>query len=564
MSTTPTWFGSDGRRLFGVVHLPEGDHARAGIVLCPSMGKEHVDTYRGLKLLAQELAAAGFAVLRFDYLGVGDSGGDQNDAAAMDGWLASIGDAVSLVRSLGCTTVSAVGLRAGALLLDRAADAVGPLHTVVLWDPVPRGRAYLREQQALYRLGVGADTVGTDTDDTDLHTIGHSLSTEAAAALSALELTAASPAVSQWIFALRDGYSSPRLDKAIERSGATVRHVGTMTEFVTPESFLVPLPNTAIRAVVDILDGAHDSARDCAVEFTPTTSVTHQASDGSTFTEHIESIGAHGLFGIRSTPVGTPDSAPTLVFCATANDTRTGPARLWVELAREAARSGASALRFDRRGTGESEVVRADEHTPIYSAESADDVVAAARAAHADPRRVVLTGICSGSWNAAHAATEIGAGGAVMVNAIAWSWKRKKSTQGEIDPADLGIPRSDPAWQKTPRARIKNALQTHLPYRAWRLLGVRGVTQVPEVILRSLADNDVDATVILAPADHRWFVDQRGPEGLTRIQRRSGTVPLIVSAPVGDHSAYHADMRRTIISSVLARTIEPQRQQVTA
>lgn len=558
MSTSPTWFGSGGRHLFGVVHIPEGGQAKAGVVLCSSMGKEHVDTYRGLKLLAQELSAAGFAVLRFDYFGVGDSGGEQNDPAAVDGWLASIGDAVALVRSLGCETVSAVGLRSGALLLDRAADSVGPLHTAVLWDPVPRGRAYLREQQALYRLGVGSDTPtdASTPDDTDMHTIGHSLSAEAAAALSAMEISAASSSVSNWVFALRDGYSSPRLDKAVQRSGGVVRDVGQMTEFVTPESFLVPIPARAVREIVDIVEDAHRGDVAVPVSFEPVTSVTHEAVDGTVFTEHIESVGAHGLFGIRSTPAEVDPSARTLVFCATANDTRTGPARLWVELAREAARAGTSALRFDRRGTGESETVRVDEHTPIYSAESADDVVAAARAAHEDPRRVVLAGICSGSWNAAHAAAEIGAGGAVMVNAIAWSWKRKKSTQGEIDPADLGIPRSDPAWQKTPRARVKNALQTHLPYRAWRQLGVRGVTQVPEVILRSLAGSGVTSTVILAPADHRWFVDQRGPEGMDRIERRFHSVPEIVPAPVGDHSAYHVDMRRTIISTVLERTTE--------
>lgn len=550
----PTWFGPADRPLFGVVHTPSGDTARGGVVLCPPMGKEHMDTYRGMKMLAQRLADAGYLVLRFDYAGVGDSADDQREPDAVDGWLWSIEQAVQMVRDTGCGPVSAVGLRAGALLLDRAAERLGPLSTVVLWDPVARGRSYVREQQAFYRLGVGGDHAET-ADDSVVETIGQSLHADAARALSGLELSADASGVDRWVVALREGGSSTRIQRTVDAAGASVLEVPGMEQFVTPASFLVPIPSKAIDAIVAQLESGEPARH--PVTFTPVTAATVVGGDGTAVIEHIESIGPEGLFGIRSVPVdAAPEVGKSVVFCATANDTRIGPARLWVELARDAAAAGVVALRFDRRGTGESAAVEADEHTPIYSEQSAADVLTATRAANTDVERVVLAGICSGSWNAAYAASELGAGGVVMVNAIAWSWRRKKSAQGRVVPEDMGVPRSDPAWQKTPRARVKAALQNHLPYPAWRELGRRGVTQVPEVMLRTLMDRGIETTVVLAPPDQRWFDDQRGPDGMKRLARR-GATPAIVSVDAGDHSGYHGVMRREISRQVLASVSAP-------
>ena len=73
MTASSTWFGPEDRPLAGWLHLPEAGTARAGIVLCPSLGVEALVAQPAYLRLARHLEAMGFAVLRFDYSATGDS-----------------------------------------------------------------------------------------------------------------------------------------------------------------------------------------------------------------------------------------------------------------------------------------------------------------------------------------------------------------------------------------------------------------------------------------------------------------------------------------------------------
>ena len=95
-----TWFGSATSPLLGAVHVPEGSVARGAVVLAPPLGKEQVDSYRGLVLLAQRLCARGLLVLRFDYPGTGDSSGAQDDDGIVEQWQRSVVTAVDFVGKL--------------------------------------------------------------------------------------------------------------------------------------------------------------------------------------------------------------------------------------------------------------------------------------------------------------------------------------------------------------------------------------------------------------------------------------------------------------------------------
>ncbi len=140
-------FGSSQKRLFGVYHAPEGPKgSRGGIVLCQPHGHEYVRAHRSLRNLAVRLSGAGVHVLRFDYFGTGDSAGD-SDAGTFAQWQQDVGSAIDELKDMGnLSRVSLVGVRLGATLAALAASSRKDVDALVLWDPIVRGAAYVKEQ----------------------------------------------------------------------------------------------------------------------------------------------------------------------------------------------------------------------------------------------------------------------------------------------------------------------------------------------------------------------------------------------------------------------------------
>lgn len=104
------------------------------------------------RVLATQLERAGYAALRFDYSGTGDSLGD-SQAATVDTWVGDVAIAADRLRSAsGAARLAVVGLRFGATLATLA-GARGDLRLrhLVLWDPIIDGAAYVRELAQQHR-----------------------------------------------------------------------------------------------------------------------------------------------------------------------------------------------------------------------------------------------------------------------------------------------------------------------------------------------------------------------------------------------------------------------------
>src|SRR5271155_4261263 len=114
----PTFFGPSESPLFGVVHLPVDNQIRGGVVICGSLGKEGMESVRLHRILADSLARRGFGVLHFDYLGLGDSAYAQVRDDAVANWVASVGLALDYLTLIGAESATAIGIRAGCLILD--------------------------------------------------------------------------------------------------------------------------------------------------------------------------------------------------------------------------------------------------------------------------------------------------------------------------------------------------------------------------------------------------------------------------------------------------------------
>ncbi len=72
-------FQNEGEKIFGVLHRPLVQHKVPGVLLCHGFAGNKIGRYRIYVLIAQKLAQAGIASLRFDFRGCGESEGDFSD-----------------------------------------------------------------------------------------------------------------------------------------------------------------------------------------------------------------------------------------------------------------------------------------------------------------------------------------------------------------------------------------------------------------------------------------------------------------------------------------------------
>lgn len=142
----PFFIERDRAQLFGSYHPPAGNQCRtSGVVLCYPVGQEYIRAHRSFLQLAQKLSGKGLASLRFEYVGCGDSSGDQADWTLPE-WLEDIQAATRELRRLsGVSSVYLIGLRLGASLALLAAPHCPGLAGLVLWEPIVRGRDFIRE-----------------------------------------------------------------------------------------------------------------------------------------------------------------------------------------------------------------------------------------------------------------------------------------------------------------------------------------------------------------------------------------------------------------------------------
>jgi uncharacterized protein len=142
---SPFFFGSAERPLFGIYEPAAlGTTGKRAAVLCYPSGNEYIYAHRTLRQLALKLSSAGFHVLRFDFYGTGDSGGELSDVT-LDDWEADLKTAINeLIEITGLAKVSLIGMRLGGTIAAGAAlQLSGMVEDLVLWDPIVHGAEFL-------------------------------------------------------------------------------------------------------------------------------------------------------------------------------------------------------------------------------------------------------------------------------------------------------------------------------------------------------------------------------------------------------------------------------------
>jgi exosortase A-associated hydrolase 2 len=139
------FFQHDGTRLFAVLHPTGAPGADVGVVFCHPYAEERQLVDRVLVRFARRLAATGFAVVRFDCRGYGESQGELEDST-LETQIADTLAATALLRErLQVRSVVLLGLRLGGTVAALAAERDPAIAGVVLWSPIVSGRVYARE-----------------------------------------------------------------------------------------------------------------------------------------------------------------------------------------------------------------------------------------------------------------------------------------------------------------------------------------------------------------------------------------------------------------------------------
>ena len=190
----PIYFGAPDTPLYGCYHEPRSALGRGcGVVLCPPFWHEYIYSHRAYRQLAVRLSQAGFPVLRFDYFGSGDSGGD-DDEGEIPQCLTDISTALAEMRGRsGFVKVCLVGLRMGGTLSMMSGAERGDIEGLVLWDPVVDGRAYLRETRTEHQERLGKSFSKPEhgiRNGTNLEILGFPLTRSIAADLEQIDILA--------------------------------------------------------------------------------------------------------------------------------------------------------------------------------------------------------------------------------------------------------------------------------------------------------------------------------------------------------------------------------------
>lgn len=554
MSVDPIWFGPAGRPLFAMLHVPEGGRARGAIICCPSVGTEATSSYESLRLLAGQLESAGFAVLRVDYPGTGNSAGEADDDEEIDTWRTSLPAAMGLLRRMGVTRLGVVGLRLGSLLA--ALESVGEpsIGAVALWDPCPSGQAFIREQRALAALSrestglVGGSSSGVEPGSVEL--LGWVVGPKRRAELESLTLDHIEPPARRCLVLLRSDRPMP-LSLGLWRGSPRVEWEPAVGQDalidVMPNESRVPTKTlSTISAWFDRVmprDPQRLRGYNRSEALLP-------VSGWPVVREKAMRLGSLGLFTVVTEAIGRRPEA-TVVFLNAGVIPHTGPSRLWVTLARQLASRGLRTVRLDLSGLGESPARPGQVRHLAHPLEAMDDIGLALESLDLDPEEVIMAGLCSGAYHAIEAGLRLPVRGVCAINPILSFDPPEVKAGSRLDgQRQAVVPFNELIKRLRRRPGLAEWGEHRAPSALWWLLDKTGFQAHPAHSLEELAHRGVPAALLCGEVEARPFLHRARWSFDALI--RSGAISFDLLSD-SDHNLFGAAARTRAQGLILER-----------
>lgn len=404
-----------------------------GVVLVPALGFEELCSRRTMRILADRLADAGIATLRFDFHGTVDSLGSEKDPDRLARWTADLHRAIDWLRlHAAVDEVALIGLRFGALVAADVAAARADVTMLALLAPPASGKAHMREQAALSRI----IAIATDDEPSGITVAGFHFTEDTAAAIRRLDWPDAAAIADTLIVAPKDAAKAVR---ARFPAAETMPFTGYERMICDPTASEAPFA-----AIDRLVAWACRNLPAAAAAVAPRPS---QPLVAGSFSEQGITFGPDGMLaGILCLPRARTGQAVILVNGG--GLPHGGWVRMTVTMARALAGRGIASLRMDFSGIADSRAA-CEKLTPFYydEANRGELVAAVDCLQRCGFTTFAVSGLCSGAHHAFHAAQmDHRIAALVLVNLQCFVWGPRHKLLAD-------------AWMKTQPANIASQMR---------------------------------------------------------------------------------------------------------
>ena len=434
----PLYLGTLPDPILAFFHPAAATPVATAVLLCSPWGWDDVASYRARFTWAEELAAAGYPTLRFDFPGTGDSGGSADDPQRVEASTAAVAGAAAWLRAeTGSTRVAAIGLGLGGLLAAQAIADGAEIDDLVLWGTPDRGQSYVRQERAFSQMQTSRYSLEGEPEPVVLprgwmEAGGFVMSAETIAALSKINLaTLVTGRLGRALLFDRDGIpSEPRVREHMVEAGVDVTEgdgAGWGAMCFHPEQYKVPLE--VIAQVISWLASAPaDTVPSNGVRPAALESI-ELAVNGALARETavMLQLPVGRRFAVLTEPADVPMTGVSGIFLNAGAVRRIGPNRMWVETARRWATRGVPTLRVDLSAIGDSDGdgTKYRDVGAFFAPELEEEIVALINemVRRGMGERVVLGGLCAGGfWSFHGAARDARVRAALMMNPRLLVW----------------------------------------------------------------------------------------------------------------------------------------------